>query len=193
MPWSRVEFQLLVAPPIGLRDGPLHGAGHPVGVHDGRAPFALRAARPTVWISEPSERRKPSLSASRIATRDTSGRSSPSRKQVDADQHVELAQPQVTNDLHAFDRIDVRVQVAHADTVLAQIVRQVLRHPLGERRDQHPLVALDALANFGQHVIDLGAGGPYLHLGIHQACRPNDLLDHASECSRSYGPGVADT
>lgn len=42
-------------------------------------PFTLRAARPAVWVSERCERRKPSLSASRMATSDTSGRSSPSR------------------------------------------------------------------------------------------------------------------
>ena len=36
-------------------------------------PSAFRAARPMVWIREVSLRRKPSLSASRMATRDTSG------------------------------------------------------------------------------------------------------------------------
>ena len=44
--------------------------------------FTLRAARPIVWISDVSLRRKPSLSASRIATSDTSGRSSPSRSRL---------------------------------------------------------------------------------------------------------------
>ena len=42
-------------------------------------PRMLRAARPIVWMSEVSPRRKPSLSASRIATSETSGRSRPSR------------------------------------------------------------------------------------------------------------------
>ena len=41
-----------------------------------------RAARPMVWISEVVERRNPSLSASRMATRETSGRSSPSRSRL---------------------------------------------------------------------------------------------------------------
>ncbi len=45
-------------------------------------PCALRAARPKVWISEPSERKKPSLSASKMATKDTSGKSKPSRKRL---------------------------------------------------------------------------------------------------------------
>ena len=45
-------------------------------------PSTLRAARPIVWISDVSERRKPSLSASRIATSETSGMSSPSRSRL---------------------------------------------------------------------------------------------------------------
>ena len=66
-----------------------------------------RAARPIVWISERSERRKPSLSASRIATSDTSGNVEAFAQQVDADQHVELAEAQVADDLDALDRVDV--------------------------------------------------------------------------------------
>src|SRR5881392_961132 len=45
-------------------------------------PSTCRAARPTVWMSDRSLRRKPSWSASRIATSDTSGRSSPSRSRL---------------------------------------------------------------------------------------------------------------
>jgi hypothetical protein len=78
-------------------------------------PFRLRAARPIVWIRLRSERRKPSLSASRIAT--------------------EHAQPQVPDDLDAFDRVDVGVQVAHLNAVLGQVVGQVLGHALGQGRD----------------------------------------------------------
>ena len=45
-------------------------------------PSAFRAARPIVWMSERPSRRNPSLSASRIATNETSGRSSPSRRRL---------------------------------------------------------------------------------------------------------------
>ena len=45
-------------------------------------PSALRAARPMVWIRLVSLRRKPSLSASSMATRLTSGRSRPSRSRL---------------------------------------------------------------------------------------------------------------
>src|SRR5262249_17725132 len=45
-------------------------------------PLTFLAARPIVWISAVWPRRKPSLSASRIATSETSGRSSPSRRRL---------------------------------------------------------------------------------------------------------------
>ena len=41
-------------------------------------PFTLRAARPTVCTNDLSFLKKPSLSASKIATNETSGRSNPS-------------------------------------------------------------------------------------------------------------------
>ena len=46
------------------------------------SPPMLRAARPIIWMSDHADRRKPSLSASRIATRVTSGRSMPSRSRL---------------------------------------------------------------------------------------------------------------
>src|ERR1044071_9950312 len=45
-------------------------------------PSTLRAARPMVWMSDVSERKKPSLSASRMATKPHSGMSSPSRNKL---------------------------------------------------------------------------------------------------------------
>jgi hypothetical protein len=44
-------------------------------------------------------------------------------QQVDADQHVEQAQAQVADDLHALHRVHVRVQVAHLDVVLGPGIR----------------------------------------------------------------------
>ena len=45
-------------------------------------PSVFLAARPIVWIKERSERRNPSLSASNIATKETSGISNPSLKRL---------------------------------------------------------------------------------------------------------------
>ncbi len=45
-------------------------------------PLTLRAALPTVCVSERCDLKKPSLSASKIATNETSGKSSPSRSRL---------------------------------------------------------------------------------------------------------------
>ncbi len=45
-------------------------------------PPTFRAARPETWISDHALRRNPSLSASRMATSVTSGRSMPSRSRL---------------------------------------------------------------------------------------------------------------
>ncbi len=79
------------------------------------------------------------MSASKIATSDTSGQVEAFAQQVDADEHVELAEPQIADDLHALDGLDVGMQIAHAHAMLLQVVREVLGHSLRQRRDQHAL------------------------------------------------------
>ena len=67
-------------------------------------------------------------------------------QQVDADQHVELAEAQRAQDLDALDRVDVGVQVAHPQALFEQVLGEVLGHLLGERGDEHAV----ALARRGR-------------------------------------------
>ena len=157
----------------------------PVGVHDHPAVHVARGAADGL-DQRASARRKPSLSASRIATSDTSGRSSPSRSRLMPDQHVELAEAQVAQDLDALERVDVGVQVAHAHAELGVVLGQVLGHALGQRRDQHALVRRHALADLAEQIVDLPADRPHLDLRIEQPGRADDLLDdHALRSSRA--------
>ena len=100
-------------------------------------PFTWRAARPDVWISEPAERRNPSLSASRMATRDTSGRSSPSRSRLMPTRTSNTPRPQVAQDLDPLERLDVRVQVADADAELV----------VGTRSDPRPSASVSVVTS----------------------------------------------
>ena len=109
-----------------------------------------------VWISEVSLRRKPSLSASRMATRAHSGMSKPFAQQVDADQHVEGAQPQIADDLDPLQGLDIGMHVAHADALLVHIFGEVFRHLLGQGGDQDAIAALGDLAAFGDQIVHLG-------------------------------------
>src|SRR5256885_12132582 len=42
----------------------------------------------------------------------------------------------------SLDRVDPRMQIAHAHAVLLQVVGEILGHPLGEGRDEHALALL---------------------------------------------------
>src|SRR5487761_760133 len=90
-------------------------------------PSRWRAARPMTWISDPSERRKPSLSAARIATSETSA------QQVDAHNYVIDTQAQVAQNFDALDGIDLRVQIVDFDAQLLHVIGQVFAHLLGQR------------------------------------------------------------
>ncbi len=177
MPCSGVELDLLIAPSLGLIQGPLHGAGHPVGVQDGASVEVAGGAAD-------------GLDQGVVGSQETflvgiqDGHQGDLRhvqaftQQVDAHQYVEPAKPQVTDDLRALHRLDIRVQVAHPHIVVMQVVGQVLGHALGQHRDQHPLIASDAQVDLREHIVDLGAHRAHLHLGIDQAGGPDHLLHH---------------
>ena len=79
----------------------------------------------------------------------------PFAQEIDADQHIELAQTQIADDFNALDGIDVRMQVTHAHAVLTQIIGQFLGHALGQRRHQNALLTRGALADFAEQVVHL--------------------------------------
>jgi len=54
--------------------------------------------------------------------------------------YVVFPKPQILNDLHPFDRVNLGMEVAqHSHLFLRQVIGKVLGHPLGERRDDNPL------------------------------------------------------
>lgn len=58
-------------------------------------------------------------------------------QQVDANEYVKQAEPQISNDFNAFDGVDVAVQVAHFDAEFAVIVGELLRHAFGKGGNEH--------------------------------------------------------
>ena len=57
-------------------------------------------------------------------------------QQVDADHHVHRACAQVAQHVDALHRIELGMEVADLHPVLAQVVREVLRKPLRQRRHE---------------------------------------------------------
>ena len=89
-------------------------------------PSMLRAARPIVWMSERLAAQEALLVGVEDRDERDLGQVEPLAQEVDADEHVVLAEPQVADDLDALERVDLRVQVADLEAHLEQVVRQVL-------------------------------------------------------------------
>src|SRR5207244_2029013 len=98
-------------------------------------------------------------------------------QEVDADQHVEHAPPQVTQDLHAFQGFDVRVEVPDFHAKLLVVLRQILRHPLGQRRHEHPLATLGPGPDLLQEIVHLTGYLPDFDRRVNQTGRADDLFD----------------
>ena len=114
-----------------------HRVGHLVGVHDHTAVDVARRA-PRRLDQRAGGTQEPFLVGIQNRDQRHLGQVEPFAQQVDADQDVELAAAQIAQDLHALQRFDIRMQVAHLDAQLLVVLRQVLRHALGQRRHQHP-------------------------------------------------------
>ncbi len=65
-----------------------------------------------------------------------------------------------------------------------EIFGQILRHPLGQRRNQHALIDLNALVDLGQHVIDLRTHRTNLHFRVNQPRGTNQLLNNLGRVRR---------
>jgi hypothetical protein len=160
-----VEVDLDLAPSLRLADRLLHRVGDLVRVHD-HGPVDV-ARRPADRLDQRRVRTQEALLVG-VEDRDQRdlGQVETLAQEVDPDQHVELAEAQVADDLDALDRVDLRVQVPDPDPHLEQVVREVLGHLLGQCRDEHPLAGLGALADLLDQVVHLAAGGPDLDLGV---------------------------
>ena len=137
MPCSTLYSCLELAPAVRLGDGMAHRVGHLVGVHDHRTVHV--AGGPADGLDE---RRLRAQETFLVGVQDGHqrdlGQVDPLPEQVDPDEHVELAQAQVAQDLYALEGVDVGVQVPDLQALLEQVVGQVLGHFLGEGGDQDP-------------------------------------------------------
>ena len=173
----RVVGRLEPAPPLGLPERRRHRVRDPVGVHDhlavdvpGGPPRGLdeRRRRPQVpFLVGVEDRHQRHL-------RDVEALA----EEVDADEPVELAEPEVADQLDPVERVDVGVEVPHAEPHLLVVLGEVLRHPLGEAGDEDALFPRRPTPDLLEQVVDLLRGGPYRELRVREARRSDDLLCH---------------
>ena len=172
-----VVGHLLRAAPVRLVHRPLHRAGDPLGIEDGLAVDVARRAANGL-----DQRSLGAQEALLVGVQDRDQRHfrqvQALAQQVDADQHVEAAEPQVADDLDALDRVHISVQVADLDAVLVQVFGEVFCHALGERGHQHALLGRDPQVDLREQILDLRTHRAYLDLRVDQPGGTHHLLDH---------------
>ena len=166
---------LQAAAPLGLLNGPPHGIGHVVGIHDD--PSLGVPGGPAYGLDQRGLRTQEAFLV-RVQDHHQGdlGNIQAFPQQVDADQHIEDIQAHVPDDLGPFQRIDVRVQIADPDPGPGQVIGQVLRHLFGERGDQNLVTGRHRLPDFADQVVDLAFHRTDIDLGIQQACGTDDLF-----------------
>ena len=160
---------------VGFADGAHQAVRHHVGVHNHAAVNVSRGAPD--GLHERRFRAQEALLV-RVENRDERHfrQVQPLAQEVDAHQHVVFAEPQPANQRHAIHRRHVAVQVADADVHALQVLRQALRHPLGERRHQHALLFRHDLVDFSHEVIHLTRRLAEDDFGVKQPGRADNLF-----------------
>ena len=170
-----VEGVLLLPAALRLIDGPAHGGGDGIRVHDDHT--VRVSGSPADGLDQRGLRPQEAL-----LVRVQNGHQADLRQvqalpqQVDAHQDIKGAQAEVPDDLHALDGVDVVVHIAHPDPGPLEIGGEVLRHLLGEGGDQHPFLAGCALVDLPDEVVDLPLHRADLDAGVQQAGGTDDLL-----------------
>ncbi len=115
-------------------------------------------------------------------------------QQIDADQYIELALAQIAQNLHPLQCLDFRMHVAALHADFGVVFGQILRHALGQRRDQHTLAfstrariscSRSSICPFTGRISTGGSISPVGRI-ICSTTTPADFVS-------SYGPGVAET
>ena len=146
-----------------------------------------------VWISEVSRAEEALLVGVEDRDQRHLGQVEALPQQVDADEHVEVAEAQPAQDLDPLERVDLAVQVAHPHAELEEVLGEVFGHLLGEGGDEDALVGLGPRLDLVHEVVDLALGGLHHDLGVDEPGGPHDLLDHLAWTARSRSAlGVAD-
>ena len=183
----QVVRRLDLAPALGGRHRLPHGIGDRVGVEHHRPVDVAGGAAHRL-----DERRGRAQESFLVGIEDGHQRHlrqvQPLPEQVDAHQDVDGPEPQLTQDLDAGDRVDVRVQVLHPHPGIGQVIGQVLGHLLGQGGHENAPGSRHRLLDARQQVVDLSLGRVDGDIGIHQAGRPNDLLDHLRRVLLLEGP-----
>ena len=147
-----------LAAAVGFGDSALHRAGDLVGIEDHLAVDIARGAADGL-DQRGFAAQKSFLVGIEDRDQRAFGNVEAFAQEVNADQRVEGAEPEIADDLDALDGIDIAVHVAHTDALLMQIFGEVFRHAFCQDGDEAAIAGLGGGADFADEIVDLG-GAP---------------------------------
>ena len=156
-------------------DTDLHRAGDGVGVHDDPAVLVSRGSADRLDERGCGAQKALLVRVENGDERDL-GNVKSLAKQIDADENIEDAHTQVTDDLLPLHRFDGVVDILDLDALLGKVVGEILRHLDGKGGDEHLFPFCRDLADLADQVVHLSFDRAHLDLGVKQSRRANDLL-----------------
>ncbi len=166
---------LLLAPALGFRHRAFHRTRDAIGVENDLAVGITRGAADR--LDQAGFRTQETLLVG-IENRDQAafGDVEALAQQVDADQHVIDAQPQITDQLDPLQGLDVGVHVADLHARFVQIFGQILRHPLGQGRHQRAIALGCGELRLMDQIVDLALDRAHFDRRIDQPGRADHLF-----------------
>ena len=172
----RVIGFLLVAPAIGFRDRVIQRIRHFIGVEQHPPVHIPRSAADGLH-----QRGGGAQIAFLIGVEDRDERAfgdvEPLAQQVDANQHIKGADAQIADDFNPFQRIDVGMNVANAQTGFMHVFGQRFGHLLRQGGDEGAIARGGRRLRLGDHVVHLGFGRPDDANRVDQPGRADHLFD----------------
>ena len=162
---------------LGLGDGALHAVGHHIGVHDDHA---LRVAGGAADGLDQAglTAQKAFLVGIQNGHKAHLRQIQTFAQQVDAHHHVDAAQTQILDDLHAFEGIHLMVHILDLDPLLGEVIGEILGHFFGQGGHQYPLLPLDAGVDLAQKIHHLPFHRTHRDDRVQQTRGADDLLRH---------------
>ncbi len=135
----------------------------------------FRAARPMIWIRLRA-RGGTFLVGIENPDEPDFGNVEPFPEQVDSHQHIELAQPELADDLGAFQRLDIGMEIAGLDAPVGKELGEFFGKFLGQRGDEGTVAPGNGCLHLADHIISLPGDRANLDIGVHQSGRADDLF-----------------
>ena len=120
----------------------LNGAPHRIGDRiavKNHAPVEVSRRAPSSLNQRPMRPEKAFLIRIENRHQTDFGQIQPLPQEVDPDQHIKHAAPEIAYNLRPLQRLNVRVQIPHLHAEIVIILREVFGHALGQGRDQNAI------------------------------------------------------